>query len=204
MQEDLSALVSGPSTILPRGYLWLAPIWYLVALFCLAVTRWPPLWFRVTAAGGLLMATVTLVSVLGAIRARAFSVDQAGVRLGLPASTRRRGRQRRRAMELSWRQIERVRIAPRRTGAVVEFILSSHASWAVRGIQYGLARRALRAVLLLIPFWYLLRPTGLASPVDGPPRYRVTLRGPTADELRQSLRALAPAEVGIAVLIRRG
>lgn len=204
MQEGLSAQVSGPSTILPRGYLWIAPIWYLIVLAALELSHWPPLWFRLSAAGGLLIATVTFVVALSTISIRAFAADQAGVRLGLPASTHRRGRERRRPRELSWRQIERVRIAPRRNGATVELILSSHAGWPVRGDQLPLGRKVLRALLLMIPFWYLTRPTGLASPVDGPPRYRVPLRGTTVDELRQSLRTLAPAEVGIAILIPRG
>lgn len=203
MQEGLSVPVAGPSTILPRGYLWLAPLWYAAVVAGLAVSRWPPIWFRLTAAGGLLLALLTLVGVLGTITTRAFAADQNGVRLGLPTTTRRRGRQRRNVRDLPWRQIERVRIAPRRGGARVEFVLSSHASLAVRGEQHSPISRAWRAVLLLIPFWYLLRPTGLVSPLDGPPRYQVPLHGATVDQLRHDLRTLAPAEVGIAVLIRR-
>lgn len=203
MQEGLSVPVIGASTILPRGYLWLAPVWYAAAVAGLAVSRWPPMWFRLTAAGGLLLAMLTFVSVLGTISTHAFTADQAGVRLGLPASTRRRGRARRKARDLPWRQIERVRIAARPNGARVEFILSSHASWAVRAERHGRLVRAWRWLLLLIPFWYLLRPTGLASPLDGPPRYRVTLRGTTVDQLRHMFRDLAPADVAVAVLVRR-
>lgn len=204
MQEGLSVPVSGPSTIFPRGYLWLAPFWYAVVILALATSSWPPLWFRLTAAGGLLIALITFVVVLSSISVSAFRADEAGVRLGLPAFTRRRGQLRCRPRELSWRQIERVRIAPRRNGAMVELILSSHASWPVRAEPLSPARKLGRVLLLLIPFWYLKRPTGLATPLDGPPRYRVPLRDTTVDELRQSLRTLAPAEVGIAVLVRRG
>jgi hypothetical protein len=203
VQEGLSVPVSGPSTIFPRGYLWLAPFWYAVVIAALGMSSWPPLWFRLTAAGGLLIALVTFVTVLSSISVRAFHADEAGIRLGLPTFTRRRGRMRRRPRELSWRQIERVRIAPRRNGAIVELILSSHAGWPVRAEPLSPGRRVGRALLLLIPFWYLKRPTGVATPLDGPPRYRVLLRNTTVDDLRQTLRTLAPAEVGIAVLVRR-
>ena len=76
MQEDLSAQVSGPSTILPRGYLWIAPVWYLIVLAALWLIHWPPAWFRLSAAGGLLIATGTFVVVLSTISIRAFAADQ--------------------------------------------------------------------------------------------------------------------------------
>jgi hypothetical protein len=202
MQEGLSAPVIGPSAILPRGYLWLAPIWYLVAAATLAFSPWP-MWFRMTAAGGLFAAMIVFVLVLGSITTRAFTATADGIDLGLPAFTRRRGQRRRDVRHLPWRYIDRIRIAPRAYGARVELILSPNASIALRGFRHGSLRRAASWIMLLIPFWYLLRPTALTSPLDGPPRYQAKLRGVTVDELRQTLRAVAPPDVAVVVLVRK-
>ena len=204
MQDGVSAPVIGPSAILPRGYLWSAPIWYLGIAAALAVSPWPPLWFRLTAGFGLFGALVVFVIALNSITTRAFSADREGVRLGLPTSSRRRGRRRRDARYLPGRQIERVRLAPRAYGTRMELVLGPNASLALRGFRHNPARRAARWLLLLIPFWYLLRPTGLTSPLDGPPRYRVNVRGVSVDDMRMRLRAVAPPDVAVAVLIRTG
>lgn len=203
MQEGLSAPVIGPSAILPRGYLWLAPIWYVAIAIALAISRWPPIWFRVTAAAGLFIAMMTFVLVLNSVTTHAFVATENGIDLGLPAFSRRHGRRRRDVKHLPWRYIERVRIAPRAYGARVEVVLSPNASLALRGFRRNPLRRAIGYILLLIPFWYLFRPTALISPLDRPPRYRVNLRGVTMDELRHRLRAVAPPEVAVAVLVRR-
>lgn len=203
MQDGLSAPVIGPSAILPRGYLWLAPIWYLIVAGALALSRWPPLWFRLTAAAGLLLAMIVFVLVLNSITTHAFTATQEGVDLGLPVFSRRRGRQRRGVRHLPWRHIERVRLAPRAYGARLDLILSPNASLSLRGRRHGPLRRLWRSLLLLIPFWYLLRPTALTSPLDGPPRYQVHVRGVTVDELRHQLRAFAPPDVTIALLVRK-
>lgn len=202
MQDGLYAPVIGPSAILPRGYLWLAPIWYLASAAALALSRWPPAWFRLTAAAGLFGAMIVFILVLNSITTHAFAATAEGVDLGLPSFSRRRGRRRRGVKHLPWRQIERVRLAPRPYGARVEVILRGDASLALRGYRHGPVRRAVRWILLLIPFWYLFRPTALTSPLDGPPRYEAKVRGITVDELRQWLRAVAPPEVAIAILVR--
>ncbi len=203
MQDSLSAPVIGPSAILPRGFLWQTPIWYLLVAGVLAISRWPPVWFRLTAAAGLLGAMIVFLLAVNAITTRAFAADQDGVDLGLPVRSRRRGRRRRHVKHLPWQQVERIRLAPKPYGARVELILGSNASLALRGFKHSPLRRALRWLLLMIPFWYMLRPTALTSPLDGPPRYRVSLRGVTVDELRLRFRAVAPPEVAIAVLVRK-
>ncbi len=203
MPDGVSAPVIGPSAILPRGYLWLAPIWYLGAAAALAFSHWPPIWFRITAAAGLLCALIVFVLALNSVTTRAFAAGQEGVNLGLPPSSRRRGRLRRGMRHLPWRHIERVRIAPKPYGARVELILSPNASLALRGFRHGPLRRAWRWILLVIPFWYLLRPTALTSPLNGPPRYQVNVRGLSVDDLRRMLRAIAPPDVTVAVLVRK-
>ena len=202
--EGLSVPVAGPSVIFPRGYLWIAPIWLAAACGALAVsTRWP-LWVKADGAGGLFIAMVIFLSAVSSLTFRAFSVDQAGVRLGLPASTRRRGRRRRAVMHIPWQQIERVRVAARPYGVRLEVILGPDATLAVRGFQPHPALALVHRILLLIPFWYMVRPTGLTTPLDGPLRYRVKLRGVTIEQMRRALRTLAPPEVAIAMLVRRG
>ncbi len=203
MLEGVSVPVAGPSVIFPRGYLWLAPLWSAVALGYIAFSRWPA-WFRANLAAALLIGLVTLVITLASLRFHAFSVDRGGVRLGLPSSTKRRGRKRRTVRYLPWQQIERVRITRRIGGVRVEFLLGENATLAVRGYRPNPVLAVIHRVLLLvIPFWYLTRPTGLTLPLDGPTRYRVVLRDTSVEELRQSLRTLAPPQVVIAVMVRR-
>jgi hypothetical protein len=203
MQEGLYVPVIGPSAILPRGYLWVTPIWYLVLAAALVLSPWPPVWFRLAAAAGLLGAMIVFILVVNSITTHAFAVNAEGIDLGLPSFSRRRGRRRRYVRHLPWRQIERIRMAQRPYGARVEVILSQDASLALRGYRHGPARRAVRWILLLIPFWYMLRPTALTSPLNGPPRYQANVRGITVDELRQRLRAFAPPDVAIAILVRK-
>lgn len=202
MQDGLSAPVIGPSAILPRGYLWFAPIWYLAAAALLAVSRWPPVWFRLTAGAGLLTAMVVFILAVNAITTHSFKADASGVHLGLPRTSQRRGRRRREVKHLPWQHIDRVRLASRPYGTRVELVLGPSASLALRGFRHNPLRRAWRWILLVIPFWYLLRPTALISPLDGPPRYQVNVRGLSVDDLRPLLRAVAPPQVAIAVLVR--
>ncbi|HEY3906268.1 MAG TPA: hypothetical protein VGM14_20325 [Streptosporangiaceae bacterium] len=201
--EGVSVPVAGPSVIFPRGYLWLVPIWFAAAAGWLYLTKWP-LWFRADAAAALLLALIVLVTAINSLTFRAFSADRAGVRLGLHPGSKRRGRRRRAAKQLPWQQIERIRIAKRPRGVRLEIILGPEASLPLRGHPVSAAVSCInRLLLLVIPFYYLARPTGLTSPLDGPPRYRVKLRDTTVDELKHALRQLAPPEVAIAVLVRR-
>ncbi len=203
MADGLSAPVLGPSTIFPRGYLWLAPFWCAIALALLEFADWLPLWFRVTSAAGLVVAMLTFVCVLSVITTRAFTADENGVWIGLPASTRRRGSNRREVRYLPWQQLEKVRIAKRWGGARVEFILGPDASLVLRGYPSNPLRTFWQGVLLIIPFWYVLQPTGVITPRGRPLRYQLRLHNVTVDELRQRFRALAPPNVTVAVLVRK-
>jgi hypothetical protein len=200
----LSARVAGHATIFPRGFIWQFPVWYAIMIGYLVLAVWPPLWFRASAAAGLLGAMITALTVLASLSLRAFTADETGVTLGLPATTKRRGRSRRSIRHLSWDQVERIRLKARRGGTRVEIFLSENAPASMRPVRYPPAERALRAASLLIPFWYLRRPTGLLTPLDGPPRYRAAIAGMSLDEFRRALRAIVPAEITIVVLIRRG
>jgi hypothetical protein len=175
----------------------------VVAAGWLYLTKWP-LWFRADAAAALLLALIVLVTAINSLTFRAFSADRAGVRLGLHPGSKRRGRRRKAAKHLPWQQIERIRIAKRPGGVRLEIILGPEASLRLRGHPASAAVSFINRILLLvIPFYYLARPPGLTSPLDGPPRYRAKLRDTTVDELKHALRQLAPPEVAIAVLVRR-
>ena len=202
--DGLSVPVAGPSVIFTRGYLWTVPVWFAAAFAGLGLTHRWPLWIRADLAGGLLISMVIFLAAVSSLSFRAFSADPAGVRLGLPASSKRRGRRRRAVKHIPWQQIERIRIAARPYGVRLEVILGPNATLAVRGYQPAPAVVFINRILLLIPFWYLTRPTGLITPLDGPPRYRAALRGVRVEELRRAMRTLAPPEVAIAVLVRRG
>jgi hypothetical protein len=203
MLEGVSVPVAGPSVIFPRGYLWFAPLWSAVALGYIALSHWP-IWFRADLAVALFIGLIMLVVTIASLRFRAFSADRDGIRLGLASSTKRRGRKRRTVRYLPWQQLERVRIARRPGGVRLEFVLGQNATLAVRGYQpHPILAGINRILLLLVPFWYLTRPTGLTSPLEHPARYRVILRDTTVDEMRHCLRDLAPPEVTIAVLVRR-
>ena len=203
MAEPLSVPVGGPSVIFPRGYLWLTPLWYAAFVGYLALHPHWELWFRADCAAAFLIGMIVFLAALNSLSFRAFAADHFEVRLGLPSSTSRRGRRRRTVRHIPWQQIDRVRIARRPYGVRVELMLSQNASLTVRGYQPSPAAVVIQRILLVIPFWYLTRATGLVTPVEGPPRYRVGLRGVTVDEIRHSLRVLAPPEVAIAVLVRR-
>lgn len=201
--EGVSVPVVGPSAIFPRGYLWFVPLWVAAACGWLYLTKWP-LWFRADCAAALLLGMIIALGAISSLTFRAFSADRAGIRIGLNPGSKRRGRRRKAAKHLPWQQIERVRIARRLRGVRLDIVLGPEAGLALRGHPAsGVVSFINRILLLVIPFYYLVRPTGLTSPLDGPPRYRVRLRDTTVEELKVVLRQLAPPEVAIAVLVRR-
>jgi hypothetical protein len=204
MQDSLSAQVAGSSTIFPRGYLWQAPVWYALAAVLLTLSNWPPLWFRLSAIAGLLAALATFLAVMNSISITAFTADETGVWLGLPPFSRRRGRLRKETTYVPWQHVERVRLRARPAGVQVEIILNPNTHLAMLSWQCSPAQRAVRWLALLIPFWYLRRRTALTTPLDNPPRYQLILRGTTIEGLRPVIRALAPHDVGVSILVRRG
>ncbi len=166
--EGVSVPVAGPSVIFPRGYLWFVPIWFAAAAGWLYLTKWP-LWFRADAAAALLLALLVLVAAINSLTFRAFSADRAGVRLGLHPGSKRRGRRRRAARHLPWQQIERIRIARRPGGVRLDIILGPEASLRLRGHPASAAVSFINRILLLvIPFYYLARPTGADQPAGRP------------------------------------
>lgn len=204
MNESISAQVRGPSATLPRGYLWLVPVWCAVAAAALVIAirkisgQNPPMWFEGTALCGILIAFLILLGVLGTARHHAFRADQSGVWLGV-RTKRRRPRMRR--VQLWWPEIQELTIRRRRYGAKLVITLGP-AARIVR--RRGLARHALLMCgMLLMPFGLGRGAPGLTSPRADPLRYVVPLYDLSAEELRSALAALVPAGTAIVMVPRR-
>ena len=89
-------LVRGPSSKLPRGYIWLIPVWFgalglLVLLAGRKISGRMPVWLAATELGCMVLAGLTLVCVLGTVRRHAFRVSSDGIWLGC-RTTRKRPR----------------------------------------------------------------------------------------------------------------
>lgn len=203
VNETFTALVRGPSTKLPRGYLWLIPIWLLAIV---AVLRYA--WIRVLgpiewwycgqALAGLAFAALVMLSVLATVRHVAFRADGNGIRLGIRTD---RKRPKRRQAYLWWSDIQQLAIIPRHYGLLLEITLGPSA----RIMPH---RTAPRQALLWLGM--LIMPVGLGrgtprltEPRSTPPHYRVRICDVTPNEMAVALAPLAPPAVDIAMLTRR-
>ena len=141
----------------------LFPVW-VAAIFAAAWLAWlrvlgpMPWWYAGTLIGGLLIAGITVSSVLATIRQPAFRADRNGIRLGLRTE---RKRPRNRQAHLWWSDVRQLRIEPRRYGLMVEISLGPAARIVRR-------RGPVRQVLL----WcddadHAVRPRARYAPADG-------------------------------------
>lgn len=205
MNESFSAQVRGPSATLPRGYLWLVPVWCAATAAALWIAvreisgHKPPMWFVGSALGGILIGFCMLLGVLATARHFAFRADQSGVWLGVRTS-RRRPKMRR--VQLWWPEVQQLTIRRRWYGAKLEITLGP-AARIVR--RRGPWRQALLMCgMLLMPFGLGRGTPGLTSPRADPPRYVVPLYDLSAEELRSALAPLLPPATAIVVVQRRG
>ena len=201
MQHRYTALVKGPDALFPPGMLWLIPAWYAPIAILLAADRRSLLWYTPAALLGLLVAAVSLITVLATLRTNAFLADDDAIWLGLRAGAARRiGRRRKEARPLPWAQIEQVKILPRLHGAQVEILLGPAAP-IVRRPNLA-AQLGAGIVLLVLPVSCMVRSPGLLRARRSLPGYRVRLHEVRPEELRRALTALAPDTVRVS-LIRR-
>jgi hypothetical protein len=203
MDESFSALVRGPSSRLPRGYLCLVPVWCAVVAgaFWYGWNRLVgtlPLWYGALLAAGVVVAAILLTCVLMSVRHLAFRADVNGIRLGIRSS---RKRPRQRQAHLWWADVQEITIAPRHYGSRLEISLGPSARIVRR-------RPAWRQGLLMIGM--LLMPLGLGrgtpkltEPRASAPQYRVRLYEVKPEELGLALAALALPSVQIVVMSRR-
>jgi hypothetical protein len=203
VDETFTALVRGPSSKLPRGYLFLIPIWMAVIVGALYY-GWhrmvgPPAWWYIWfAIAGLAFSCLVLFWVLATVRRLAFRVDLNGIRLGVRTE---RKRPKRRQVYLWWAHVEELSIMPRYYGLMLEIKLTPTA-------QLTQHRGVIRQILLMIGM--LILPVGLGrgtprltEPRRRSPQYRVRICDVTPEELGMVLAPLAPPDVDIMLLSRR-
>jgi hypothetical protein len=203
MDEGFAGLVRGPSTRLPRGYLYLIPIWLAAALAGLwygwqqAGGTLPP-WYGGLALAGLVLAATVLVSVLGTARHLAFRADGNGIRLGVRTA---RKRPRQRQAHLWWADVQQLVLIPRRYGLLLEVTLGPAARITRRR---SLVRQALlMCCMVVLPLGLGRGTPRLTEPRTDAPQYRVRLVDLTPEELGIALAPLAPSDVEIIVMSRR-
>jgi hypothetical protein len=197
VENRYAALVRGPSSIFPRGYLWLIPVWCAALAALMEFTGKPPSWYGPIAVGALLSGALTLLTVLSTVRNNAFLADEDAIWLGLRGGARRRlGRRRRDCRQLPWPELQQLKIARRHYGARLDIMLQPE--YAPN--QGRIVWRAIAAVLtLLIPAAYLFRSPGLIRPGAHALRYRIPLYEVTPEQLRLALEPLAPPTLPIVV-----
>lgn len=203
MDESFAALVRGPASIYPRGYLWLIPIWLtgmLIAMWygwhqVIGPAAW---WYWGLALAGIGVATITLAAVLATVRHLAFRADGNGIRLGVRTS---RKRPRQRQAHLWWADVQQISIVPRRYGSLVEITLGPAARITRRR---GLAHQVLLlAGMLVLPVILGRGSPRLTEPRATDPQYRVRVCDMTPEEVGLALAPLALPEVDIVVMSSR-
>jgi hypothetical protein len=193
-------LVRGPSSRLPRGYVWLIPIWFaaLGAALVLVSRRLSdqlPLWLGATELGSMVLAGLILIGVLHTVRCHAFRVNASGIWLGV-RTTRKRPRLRQ--IHLAWLDIAQVRMVRRHYGLLLEITLAPAARIVDR---YGLARQALLLLgALFMPLAFGRGRPAITTARADPPRYLVRVCDVAPPELRHVVTELAPPSVLVRVL----
>jgi hypothetical protein len=203
MDESFSALVRGPSSRLPRGYLYLVPVWCAVAAgaFWYGWSRLVgtlPLWYGALLGAGVVVAAILLTWVLMSVRHLAFRADANGIRLGIRSS---RKRPRQRQAHLWWADVQEITIAPRHYGSRVAISLGPSARIVRRRPPW---RQGLLMIgMLLLPLCLGRGTPKLTEPRNSAPQYRVRLYEVKPEELGLALAALALPSVQIVVMSRR-
>jgi hypothetical protein len=197
-------LVRGPSSKLPRGYIWLIPVWFaglgvLVLLAGHEISGRMPVWLAATELGCMVLAGLTLVCVLGTVRRHAFRVSSDGIWLGC-RTTRRRPRLRQ--VHLAWSDVAQIRMAATFYGTLVEIGLAP----AARTVRRPGPGRQLLLLLgsLLMPFGFGRGHPALTAARRDPPRYLVRVCDVTPADLRQVLVTVKPPAPAVRVLTKPG
>jgi hypothetical protein len=196
--------VRGSTSKLPRGYIWLVPVWFgILALLALLagheISGRMPLWLAATELGSLLIACLTVFCVLATVRRNAFRVSSHGIWLGC-STTRKRPRLRQ--VHISWSDVAQVRIAATFYGVLLEIGLGPSARIVHRP---GPGRQALVLLgALIMPVGFGRGRPGLTAPRENPPRYLVRVCDVSPAELRQVLAVVRPSPVPVRVLTKPG
>lgn len=199
MDEIYTFLVRGPASRLPRGYVWLIPVWFavlggLLALGMRYLTSPVPLWLLGSEIASMVIAALVLIGALLTVRSHAFRVNNAGVWLGISTS---RKRPRLRQVHIPWADISQVRMASRRYGVLLEISLSPAARIVTRP---GLGKQALLMLAMLVmPFGLGRGRPALTAARSDPPRYLIKLCEVGPAQLRQVLAGVKPPDVPVRI-----
>jgi hypothetical protein len=204
LDEICTFLVRGPASRLPRGYVWLIPVWFAIlgtaiALGLRHLSSPIPMWLLGTEIGGMIIAGLVLIGVLSTVRRHAFRANSAGIWLGISTS---RKRPKLRQVHIPWADISQVRMASKRYGVLMEISLGSAARIVVRPTA---VRQALLLLgMLILPFGFGRGQPALTTARSDPPRYLVKVCDVSPVELRQVLARLRPPQVPVRILTKAG
>lgn len=204
MDDIYVFLVRGPASKLPRGYVWLIPVWFtglglLVLLAGHEISGRMPVWLAATELGCMVLAGLTLVCVLGTVRRHAFRVSSHGIWLGC-RTTRKRPRLRQ--VHLAWSDVAQIRMASTFYGTLVEIGLRPAAQIVRRP---GPGRQAVLLIgMLVMPFWFGRGRPALTAARADPPRYLVRVCDVRPADLRQVLTEVKPPPIAVRVLTKPG
>ncbi len=199
MDEIYTFLVRGPASRLPRGYVWLIPVWFaflggLVALAIRHLTSPVPLWLVGSEIGSMVVAALVLIGVLLTVRRHAFRVNAAGVWLGI-STTRRRPKLRQ--VHIPWADISQVRMVARRYGLLIEISLGPAARIITRP---GIGKQALLLMAMLVmPLGFGRGQPALTAARSDPPRYLIKLCDVEPAQLRHVLAGIKPPDVPVRI-----
>jgi hypothetical protein len=202
LDEIYTFLVRGPASRLPRGYVWLIPVWFAVLGALVVVTsRYlggaMPLWLGYTEIGSMVLAGLVLIGVLLTVRRHAFRANRTGVWLGISTS---RKRPKLRQVHIPWADIAQVRIVSKRYGVLLEISLGPAARIVTRPRP---GRQALLLLgMLIMPFGFGRGRPALTAARSDPPRYLIKVCDVTPAELRQVLGGLKPPTLPVRILTK--
>jgi hypothetical protein len=197
MPEISTFLVRGPGSRLPRGYLSVLPFWFavlaaapLIAAHFLALAL--PWWLAAGEAGCVLIAGLVVIGTLATVRRHALRIGPNGICLGVATTRKHLGM---RQVQLPWYQITQLRLTQRRYGVRLMIILGSG---SLGPAQPSRARQAVMLIgCLVMPFGVGRRRPAMTTARMEPPRYVIKVCDVTMTELRDVIRSVKPAEVGV-------
>jgi hypothetical protein len=199
LDEIYTFLVRGPGSRLPRGYIWLIPVWFailggLAALGIRHLTSPVPLWLVGSEIGGMVIAAFVLIGVLLTVRRHAFRVNATGIWLGV-STTRKRPKLRQ--VHIPWADISQVRMASRRYGLLLEISLGPAARIITRP---SLGKQALLLLAMFVmPLGFGRGRPALTAARSDPPRYLIKLCEVEPAQLRRVLSGIKPPDVPVRI-----
>jgi hypothetical protein len=204
LDDIYTFIVRGSASKLPRGYIWLVPVWFgiLAVLTLIAgheISGRIPVWLGATELGSLLLACLTVFCVMATVRRNAFRVSSHGIWLGC-STTRKRPRLRQ--VHISWADVAQVRMAATYYGTLLEISLGPSARIVHRP---GAGRQALVLLgALIMPVGFGRGRPGLTAARENPPRYLVRVCDVPPAELRDVLTLVKSTPAPVRILTRAG